>query len=203
MSRIVVLASFAAVACIALVTVLVYARLPDPMPVHFDLHGRADGWAARPLGAALLPALAFALAIGAAVARLPPMKLALASSSVFLVVIQALVLRASLDGTGTLGAGMAVLIGMFDVVVGLLMPRLRRNRWVGVRLPWTLASDESWARTHRFAGSVYFAGGLVTLAGAALLGAHANALAIVVLLAMTALVSAYSYRLDRGQKRSS
>ena len=49
----------------------------------------------------------------------------------------------------------AASLGALFVMLGLVMPRVRRNPWVGVRTPWTLASDENWARTHRFAVGVH------------------------------------------------
>ncbi len=33
------------------VTRLVYDRLPDPLPTHFDLNGHPNGWMSRALGA--------------------------------------------------------------------------------------------------------------------------------------------------------
>jgi uncharacterized membrane protein len=50
------------------------------------------------------------------------------------------------------------------------MGKLRKNFFVGIRTPWTLASDAVWERTHRLAGWLFMLGGLVaivaTLAGA-------------------------------------
>mgnify|MGYP000937309093 CR=1 FL=1 len=46
----------------------------------------------------------------------------------------------------------------------------QQGRFVGIRTPWTLASDEVWTRTHRFGGRLMFAtgvlGGLAIAAGA-------------------------------------
>ena len=37
------------------VAAALYDRLPDPVPIHFDWHGRADGWMRKPMGALLGP----------------------------------------------------------------------------------------------------------------------------------------------------
>jgi uncharacterized membrane protein len=50
------------------------------------------------------------------------------------------------------------------VVLGLLLPRLRRNPVVGLRTPTTLASDEAWQRANRLGGHAMVLGGLVALA---------------------------------------
>jgi len=59
-----------------------------------------------------------------------------------------------------------VLIGGFFVVLGNYLGKVRRNYFVGIRTPWTLASDEVWARSHRFGGWVFMIAGfvLITLA---------------------------------------
>jgi uncharacterized membrane protein len=36
--------------------------------------------------------------------------------------------------------------------MGNVMGKVRRNFWVGIRTPWTLASERVWNATHRFAG---------------------------------------------------
>ncbi len=41
-------------------------------------------------------------------------------------------------------------IFVFFALVGNVLGKLRRNFWIGVRTPWTLASETVWVRTHRF-----------------------------------------------------
>jgi uncharacterized membrane protein len=60
-------------------------------------------------------------------------------------------------------------LGMFFVLAGNVMGKVRRNFWLGVRTPWTLANDRVWYATHRLAARTMVAGGalavLVALAG--------------------------------------
>lgn len=190
------LIGLAMLAGILAVTIAFYDRLPDPMPVHFDLHGRADGWGSRTFGVTLLPAVAVAILLWSRFAKSPPMALALSATALFLLSLHALVLRASLDGSMMLGGGLAVLLGLFDIVMGLVFPRLRRNRFVGIRLPWTLGSDENWARTHRFGGTAFVVGGVVTLVSVAIVGAAAAVpVALLVLIGISLVCAGYSYRI--------
>ncbi|HSQ66439.1 MAG TPA: SdpI family protein [Polyangiaceae bacterium] len=192
------LIALAALVAVSGATLIVYPHLPDPMPTHFDLHGRVDGWSSRAFGAWFAPAVAAASWALSRATRGRALSVAAAAVSLFLVGLHVLVLRTVLGGTGELGGGLAVLLGVFQIVMGLIFPRLRRNRFVGIRLPWTLASDENWARTHRFGGGVMVASGVAMLAAAALLGAAAIPVALVMLLIALAIVSAYSYRLAHG-----
>jgi uncharacterized membrane protein len=65
----------------------------------------------------------------------------------------------------TVAVVLGLIVGAFFVTLGLVTPKIRRNPWVGVRTPWTLSSDENWARTHRLAGYVLVtAGALMVVA---------------------------------------
>ncbi len=46
------------IACAVLVSIVVYADLPQQMVIHFNSQNEADNWLSRPLGAFLLPTIA-------------------------------------------------------------------------------------------------------------------------------------------------
>lgn len=50
----------------------------------------------------------------------------------------------------------ALLIGM-----GNYLPKLKQNYFLGIRMPWTLASDIVWTKTHRLGGWLFMADGLL------------------------------------------
>jgi uncharacterized membrane protein len=60
----------------------------------------------------------------------------------------------------------AILCGvcLFIALFGNVMGKLRRNFYLGVRTPWTLASERVWNRTHRFAAKIWVGAGLLGLA---------------------------------------
>ncbi|MGA2084907.1 MAG: SdpI family protein [Terracidiphilus sp.] len=62
--------------------------------------------------------------------------------------------------------GRAVLCGvcLFIILFGNLLGKVRRNFYIGVRTPWTLASERVWNDTHRFAARITVAAGLLGLA---------------------------------------
>jgi len=57
---------------------------------------------------------------------------------------------------------MMFLFGVLFIILGNYMPKMRQSYTVGIRLPWTLESEENWNRTHRLGGWVFMGGGLVT-----------------------------------------
>jgi uncharacterized membrane protein len=177
------------------VTALVYARLPDPLPRHFDLHGRPDGWMPRAVGAWVVPALEVAIVallrfgghllapgwrerFDASPVRVLALVTALLMTSIHLVV-----LRAALSPLPQLGNAIWLLLGAVFIVLGVLLPRTRRNPFFGVRTAFALASDENWARTQRVGGWTMAAGGAVAVV-AAVLDAPAVAFSAIVVSAI-------------------
>ncbi|HEY1959238.1 MAG TPA: SdpI family protein [Polyangiaceae bacterium] len=187
--RVVVAASLFALAASA----AVYPWLPAQVPVHFDLAGRADGWASRPFGAFLLPAIGLAM-IALTYVRRRGVGVVLAVSAIFLAALDVLVLRAAL-GDATLGGAIWILAGAFLVAIGLFLPRVRPNRWVGVRTPWTARSPEVWARTQRVGGYAMLACGLLVMLSAGDQGPFGMALRGVAVIAAALVPTIYSWRI--------
>ena len=57
-----------------------------------------------------------------------------------------------------------ILIGLLFIVIGNYMPKTKQSYTMGIKLPWTLASEENWNRTHRLAGFLWVIGGVYFLA---------------------------------------
>ncbi len=198
-------AAIALMAAASVLTAAVYPRLPAMIPVHFDLHGRADGFLPKALGAPMLLVIAavtwalvrFGARLLPAGAReryeRSPMAVAGLLTTTFMTGLQCCVLSAALTD-GAFGRGFALLLGLFWLVLGLTFPRLRRNPFVGIRVRWTMRSDENWARTHRFAGQCFAVAGVVAIV-AGVLGSVA--VAIVAVVASTFVPIAYSWRIAR------
>ena len=176
-----------------------YSRLPDPMPTHFDGLGRPNGWMPRSTGAWVIIAttVAVVLVFRAAGAVLPrgwregfaasPVRAVTLSLVVFLCGVQLLMLKAGLSPSPRLGGNVWLLVGALLVALGLVLPRTRRNPLIGVRTPFTLASDENWARTHRVAGYWMTLGGCAVMV-AGFLGRPRLAVAGILVSAMAPVV---------------
>lgn len=68
----------------------------------------------------------------------------------------------------TTGQAVALTSGIAMAGGGLVMPHLPRNFFMGIRVPWTLASEHVWRHTHRLSVFIWTPAGLV-LIGLALL----------------------------------
>lgn len=92
-------------------------------------------------------------------------------------------------------------LGLMFLVIGNYMPKMKQNPTLGIRLPWTLANEENWNRTHRIGGKVWVAGGLVLLLCCLLPGAAMAVGMLVSIVVLAVVPCVYSYRLYRKQVR--
>lgn len=55
-------------------------------------------------------------------------------------------------------------IGLLFIIMGNYMPKVRQNRALGIKLPWTLKNAECWKKTHIFGGyAMVIAGALISI----------------------------------------
>lgn len=90
--------------------------------------------------------------------------------------------------------------GLLFLVLGNMLPKVRQNSTIGIRIKWTLENEENWNATHRFSGKVWVCCGLLAMVCA--LFAESGVVWIlfildVVFLALFPLL--YSYRYYRRQ----
>ncbi|MEO5811930.1 MAG: SdpI family protein [Rhodanobacter sp.] len=187
--------------------VWLYPQLPPQVPTHWDLYGNVNGTMPRFWGAAF-PALSI-LVLAILTAVLPvisPRRFEIAPfSSVYSLLMLAVQGVLLVIGLSMLlaGAGYAVPMptivalatGVLFMVVGNYMGKLRKNFFIGIRTPWTLASDAVWERTHRLGGPVFVLAGLLLVLGGI---AGAPAWATFAVVAVAALIPCvYSYVIYR------
>jgi uncharacterized membrane protein len=150
--------------------------LPPVVPTHWDAAGHINGYAPKLVGTIMFPALGlmfyllmrFVSGVGP---RLGGRSNGYANAQVRTTLLVALLLFGlvvQLCAT-SIALGMAVdftfvmnlALSLLFLVIGNFMGKTRRNFWVGVRTPWTLASDIVWERTHRLGGWLFVAVGLL------------------------------------------
>ena len=93
-------------------------------------------------------------------------------------------------------------IGMLFVMIGNQLGKSRSMYMVGIRTPWTLASEEVWIKTHRLGGKLMVLGGLL-LALCAFLPVPSGVFATLfgsIIAIMVGVPVVYSYLLWRREK---
>ena len=80
---------------------------------------------------------------------------------VLTIVLSTMIYATALGGTVRVEMIVPVLLGVVFVAIGNYLPKCKQNYTVGIKIPWTLHSEENWNRTHRLAGYIWVAGGVV------------------------------------------
>ena len=89
-----------------------------------------------------------------------------------------------------------LILGGGFMIIGNYLPKVKQNYFLGIKLPWTYASEDNWNKTHRLGGKVWFVGGILLLLNAML---KLKYLEIVIFLAMILIPTVYSYLYSRKE----
>lgn len=183
-----------------LVGLLLWDRLPDPMPSHWNIEGEVDAWSSKAFVVFGLPALMIALQWVCIFASMadpkfqnynPKMfKLAFWICPAIGLLLCCMVYPAALGYSVPIETLMPLFLGALFIVIGNWLPKCQQTYTMGIKLPWTLDNEENWNATHRFGGKVWFFGGLLTML-TAFWGSFWLLMAI--LAAMVILPTIYSY----------
>jgi len=187
-----------------LIGVLLWPQLPDSIATHFNFGNTADGWSSKVFAVFGLPVILLAVHWLSIVFMLNDPKKKNIGDKIFglmLWVVPAISLITSVliycNALGyTLSTGLAanLLLGVLLIVIGNLLPKCKQSYTVGIKLPWTLSSEENWNRTHRLAGWIWVLGGAAYIVNAFFLSKW---IFIPTIILMIGIPTAYSFVLYR------
>lgn len=187
-----------------LVGIVFWNRLPDTIATHFGANNEPNGWSSKPFVVFGMPLILLALHWIAVAATLnDPRKknisgkmfgILLWTVPVIAVAVLLMTYGYALGWNINIGTVVNLLVGIVFLVIGNYLPKTRQNYTVGLKIPWTLHSEENWNRTHRLSGWLLMAGGIVFILNAFLLW---EVLLFVVILIVVFVPIGYSFILYR------
>lgn len=154
------------------------------VPVHFNLSGEADRYGSKAEAFLFMPAILLGITFLLAIApNIDPRGKNLRRSRPVYIVGWIIGVVALAGGQGlitwtavgggiegeVMARGVGVFIAAIMLLLGLVIAKARPNFFAGFRTPWTLSSDLSWDKTHRWASRIYLALGVAGLAASLLL----------------------------------
>ena len=150
--------------------IYLWNTLPEQIPSHWNVNGEIDGWSSKPFFVFGLPCimLAFQWLCVLGTAADPKkanhsgkvMQLVLWIIPVLSIVLGAMTYMVALGHSVRVEVIMPLIIGLVFTIIGNYLPKCKQSYTVGIKLPWTLSSEENWNRTHRFAGRLWLVCGL-------------------------------------------
>ncbi len=154
-------------------SLLLYNKLPEKIPTHFNLNGEVDSYGSKFFVCILLPII---LCIGNLFLNmllnndpkkqnhneklLTISKFIIPSMSLIFIPISILI---SLGFNINIEIIVSLFISILFILVGNYLPKCRQNYTIGIKLPWTLNDENNWIKTHRLSGFLWVITGLIIL----------------------------------------
>ena len=148
-------------------------RLPDRVPIHWNINGQVDGYGSKWMNVLIGPGMVlFSLFLTLLIPNILPKNYTIdrfgATYAKVMVLVSAMMAfiavvigQASMGGAFNVGQAMMAVMFLFFALLGNVMGKIKRNFFVGIRTPWTIADERVWDATHRTAAKIWFFGGLV------------------------------------------
>jgi len=191
-TRIYYIVGMGLITVVLVATAVLYPHLPAVVPVHWDAQGNVNGWSAKWTLFAVNPGImAGMMLLFAVLPWLSPKHFEIdsfRSTYLYIMVVilamlcytHALQLAAGMGWTLDISRAIAGGVCLLVALIGNVLGKVRRNFYVGVRTPWTIASERVWNQTHRLAAKTFVASGLLGLIGVGLRAPFWLPIAIVV-----------------------
>jgi uncharacterized membrane protein len=173
--RAIILYSILLVSCIT--AFLVYPSIQYPAVSHWDINGVPNGFVMPFWAVAFGPlTLVFLLLLWWVIPKIDPHKKNIESFrqvydifwiiiSLFIFYVYALTLYWNTGNTFNITKAINPVFALLFITIGFILPRTKRNWFMGIRTPWTLASDSVWKKTHDLGGKLFIASGVIMLLG--------------------------------------
>jgi len=187
----------------AVASALAYPEMPAEMVTHWGTDG-PNGSMDRAVALAGLPAVALAmLALFELLPRIDPLGESITDLGEYydLLVVTVVGLLGYVHGVviaWNLGYEFAVMqatapaVAVVYFVAGVVVGRVEKNWFVGIRTPWTLSSERVWKRTHERGAPLFKLSGVVAL-GAVALPEYAMGFLVGPVAASALYLTVYSY----------
>jgi len=202
--------------CVFGFSIYYYAKLPDKIPVHWNALGEIDRYGPKYINLFLLPGISLVtLVIMSYLPKMDPFsqnylrfarvfQVFKVVITLFFLYLYAMVVYASFnEHSFSANVFFIPAFSLLFIIIGYYLPHLKRNFFIGIRTPWTLSSDESWDRSHFWAGRVFVSAGILNLLGLFFKPEWSFTIFISILVLGIIGITVYSYLVflkDRGGK---
>lgn len=199
-------ASLAVVAAMLVFAFAVVSRLPEgaQLPVHFNAAGEPDRWQDAWTALLIAPGiLLFTALLAAALPSIEPLQDKLEGSAPLLRVVWAGMIGLMLFVHVSIAAPALgwelpprlfyLVVGLFLIVLGNMLPKSRPGFFVGIRTPWTIIDTDNWIATHRLGGKLMMAAGAIVALGTFIDLGQAGALVLIVVPVLAAAFVPFVY----------
>lgn len=190
----------------------VWNDLPDEVPLHYNIKGEVDRYGDKseliliPILTSVLIYLIFLVVpyidpkkqIQKMGKKYDSLKLVLTTfMSVFALFILYMTKNQSVANSNFI----LLLCGILFIIFGNYFKTIKSNYFIGIRTPWTLENEHVWKETHKLAGKIWFAGGLLVILSSLIFNEEIGIIIFMSIVAIMGLIPViHSYLLFKKQK---
>lgn len=179
--------------------------MPEQIPMHWGIDNQPNAWGSKlfvflglPLMMAALHLLCCAAdnfaAASAATHPKAVKRIVRLIIPVITIVIECITVMYVMHLMTDIGLAVCLMMGVMLIVLGNYLPKSRPNRTFGIKLPWTIADEDVWHKTHRLGGWLYIIGGVILIAAAFF---RAYIVGIVIMFIIVLIPVVYSFIISR------
>ncbi|MDD4983419.1 MAG: SdpI family protein [Candidatus ainarchaeum sp.] len=159
------------------VGIVIYPYMPGTVASHWNAAGEVDGHMSKFWGVFLMPIICLVcILLFIFIPKMDPLKknfkafekefnLFILVIFLFFFYIYLLTIFWNLGYDLNIGKYITPAFGILFIFVGLLLRKAKRNYFVGIRTPWTLANDKVWDKTHQLGFKLFVIIGVVCFLG--------------------------------------
>ena len=186
---------------------VLYNKLPREIAIHWNASGTPDNYVPKAIAVWGLPILMasihqFVLMMMKKDPKRANVSTVLKQVGIWIIPIMSLIvtpitLFKALGYNIPIEIIVPVMAGVLITVCGNYLPKCKQNYTVGIRLPWTLASNENWNKTHHIAGYLWTIGGICLIIGG-FMNLYWVPIILVILVILVGVPVIYSYSLFKN-----
>ncbi len=210
-TRIANIISLTGIVALAAYIAYMYPGLPDPMPTHWNASGQPDDYMTKQWGSLTLAVIpVFMFLLYKVIPVISPrgfrtesftgvLNILMTATVLFGCIIGVAAIQSAHGAQFNISTFVMVAVGLLFIIMGNFLGKVRKNFFLGIRTPWTLASDEVWAKTHRLGGWCFVIAGVIMAVFGVIAPASPWLLYTVVAIALFPVVYSYfAYRRIEG-----
>ena len=142
---------------------------------HWDINGKVNGYMPKLFGLSIFPIILVGMYLMFLfIPKIDPLKkiesfrkyydYMILAIILFLFYVFILTILFNMDYSFNMTIMIMPAVGLLFILLGILMRKLKRNWFVGIRTPWTISSDVVWEKTHKLGSILFIAIGLIIAA---------------------------------------
>ena len=203
------IASFLLILAAVLAGFLLYPQMPSLMPNHWNAAGQVDAYAPKESALFVMPIIGFLMLLlfmwlpkadpkqDNVAFNKPYYQKVVFAIILFLFYIYGLTIANAAGFSFNMTQFLIPGMGFMFFILGKQMECIKPNWFFGIRVPWTIANDEVWYKTHRIGAKIFKAFGILMIGVGLAMPGYVSGLMMAFVIALLVFCFIYPYLLWR------